>query len=481
MRSPERIPHGEPAAARDREQTRSEGRHRSLAGAAVAAAACAVLLAVPTPAGLPLAGQRVLAVTALAVGLWGSEALPAGVTGIVVVVALVLLGAVPDVSRALAGFADPVVYFLIGVLTIGLAVQRSGLAERVAHLFLRGCRGRPRTLYLQLLAAFPLLTLLLPSATTRTGILVHVYDQALELSGVPPGAPLARAVMMALNSINRLASTVLLTGGITPIVAAGLIGGISWPRWFVLMSVPYGVLLVAGAGLIYLRYRRGFEASLPLTPEANEKPLSPVEWRTAIITAGASLLWLTDALHPALPAMLAWVCLLAPVIGVLSWNDFERGVGWANFFVIASSLSLAQALVSSGASAWLAALVVNTTPSLARSPLLVVVTLLVAAAVIRLVIPNITGFLATTIPVAMSIANATGLSPLVCGLVVTIAGDAVLYYPAQSASSLVVYQRGHLSAPEIFRFGLWMTLLAALVVLTVALPYWSAIGEPLRR
>ncbi|MGH7335227.1 MAG: SLC13 family permease [Candidatus Rokuibacteriota bacterium] len=460
---------------------RNEGRLRALAGVTLAAGACAVLLAAPTPPGLPLAGQRVFAVTALAVGLWGSEALPAGVTGIVVVIALVLLGAVPGVPQALAGFADPVAYFLIGVLTIGLAVQRSGLAERVALLFLRGCRGRPRALYLQLLAAFPLLTLLLPSATTRTGILVHVYDQALELSGVPPGAPLARAIMMALNSINRLASTVLLTGGITPIVAAGLIGGISWPRWFALMSVPYGVLLVAGAGLIYLRYRRGFEAALPATPETDERPLSGAEWRTAIITAGASLLWLTEALHPALPAMLAWACLLAPAIGVLSWSEFEGGVGWANFFVIASSLSLAQALVRSGASAWLAAIVVNAIPSLARRPLLVVVTLLVAAAIIRLVIPNITGFLATTIPVAMSIASATGLSPVVCGLVVTIAGDAVLYYPAQSASSLVVYQRGHLSAPEIFRFGLWMTLLAALVVLTVALPYWSAIGEPLRR
>ena len=67
-----------------------------------------------------------------------------------------------------------------------------------------------------------------------------------------------------------------------------------------------------------------------------------------------------------------------------------------------------------------------------------------------------------------------------CGLAVTIAGDAVLYYPAQSASSPVVYQRGHLTAPEIFRFGVWMTLLAALVVLTLALPYWMAIGVPLR-
>ena len=57
----------------------------------------------------------------------------------------------------------------------------------------------------------------------------------------------------------------------------------------------------------------------------------------------------------------------------------------------------------------------------------------------------------------------------------------VLYYPAQSASSLVVYERGHLGAGEIFRFGLLMTGLAAIVVLAVALPYWRVIGEPLLR
>jgi sodium-dependent dicarboxylate transporter 2/3/5 len=452
-----------------------------LARALVVLAPGAVALALPPPEGLPREGQRVLAVAALAVGLWGTETLPAGVTGVVVVIALVILRAVPGMRDALVGFADPVAYFLIGVLTIGLAVSHSGLAERVARAFLRGSRGRPRVLYVQLLATFPLLTLLLPSATTRTGILVHVYDQALELSGVAPGAPIARAVMMALNSINRLASTVLLTGGITPIVAAGLIGGISWTRWFTLMSVPYGVLLLAGALLIYLRYRRGFGANLPVTPATTWEPLSPSEWRTVIITAAAALLWLTDTFPPALPAMLAWVCLLAPGLGVLSWSDFERGVGWANFFVIASSLSLAHALVRSGASGWLAGLIVHAAPSAAQRPLMVIVILLAGAALVRLVVPNITGFLATTIPVAMSVGSATGLNPLVCGLVVTIAGDAVLYYPAQSASSLVVYQRGHLSAPEIFRFGVWMTALAALVVLAVAIPYWGAVGEPLRR
>jgi sodium-dependent dicarboxylate transporter 2/3/5 len=181
----------------------------------------------PTPEGLSLAGQRVLAVAAVAIGLWSSDLLPAGLTGLLVVVLLVLLGGVPTLREALWGFAHPVAYFLIGVLTIGLAVLRSGLAERVARVFLQRSRGRPRALYVQMLLTFPLLTCLLPSATTRTGILIHVYEQALELSRVPRGAPLAKAIMLALNSVNRLASTVLLTGGITPITAAALIGGIS--------------------------------------------------------------------------------------------------------------------------------------------------------------------------------------------------------------------------------------------------------------
>ena len=154
---------------------------------------------------------------------------------------------------------------------------------------LRRCAGRPRALYLQLLLSFPLLTLLLPSATTRTGILIYVYDQALELSHVPRGAPLAKAIMLALNSVNRLASTVLLTGGITPVVAAALIGGIAWSRWLVLMSVPYGVLLAIAAGLIYGLYKDCFSTSLPIAPQTDRVPFSGAEKRTALITLNQAI------------------------------------------------------------------------------------------------------------------------------------------------------------------------------------------------
>ena len=440
------------------------------------------VLAAPSPAGLSLEGQRVLAVIVLAIGLWGLETLPPGVTGVLAIVALVLTRAVGGLREALVGFADPVPYFLIGVLTMGVAVAKSGLAERVAHVLLARGRGRAGAVYGHLLIAMPALTLLLPSATTRTAILVHIYERALALGRVPRGAPLSRAVMLALNSVNRLASTILLTGGITPIVASGLIGTISWTRWLVLMSVPYLVLLTLAALAIYLRYRRGFRAGVSVPAPPEHRPLSGVELRTALITAGASLLWFTDAvhhLHPTLPALLAFVCFLMPGLGVLTWRQFEQEVGWTNFFVIAASLSLAQALSHSGASDWLGTGVVGAAHAVAESPWMVVGVLLVASSLVRLVIPNITGFLATTIPVAMAVGTTSGLNPVICALIVTIAGDAVLYYPAQSASSLVVYERGHLTAGEIFRFGLLMTALAALVVLAVALPYWALVGERL--
>jgi di/tricarboxylate transporter len=218
--------------------------------------------------------------------------------------------------------------------------------------------------------------------------------------------------------------------------------------------------------------------------------MTPVEVRTAAITAGASLLWLTDALHhwnPAVPALLAWACLLTPGIGVLRWRDFEQEIGWTNLFVIAASLSLAQALVASGAAGWVARLLVRfATPAGAGTTAgpqgaALVAVLLVASAAVRFLVPNITGFLGVTIPIAMSLGTTAGLNPLVCALLVTMTGDAVLYYPAQSASSLVVYERGHLGAGEILRFGLWMTVLAFAVAVAVAIPYWSVVGEPLVR
>jgi anion transporter len=458
-------------------------RARTLALAVPLVVLTVALFLPPMSADLPLAGQRALLVTLITIVLWTGEIVEPGVAALIAVTLLPLSGATPGLRGALQGFANPVPYFLVGVLTMGAAVVKSGLAERLARTILERARGRSLAVYIQLVLAFPVLTFVLPSATTRSGILIHIYDEVFTLGRVPRGAEVAKAVMLALSSINRLASTALLTGGITPVMSAAIIGGMSWTGWFALMAVPYWVILVLGGLLTYALYRRGFAHGLPVPARERRRPIAAVEWRTIAIILGASLLWLTDAVHhldPAIPALLAFGALLWPGVGPLGWGDLERGVGWSNFFVIASSISLAHALAASGAAPWLGRLLVGGLPALGERPPAIVILLMLGATALRALVPNISGFLALALPIAMSVGREAGLNPVVCALIVMMTGDAVVYYPAQSSSALVIYERGHVSAAEILRFGLWMTLVGWVAILFVALPWWALVGEPLR-
>ena len=444
--------------------------------------AFAVIMLIPTPAGLTPQGQAALAVMCLAVILWATETLHIAVTGFVCIVLLILVGGVSDLGEALYGFSQPVAYFLIGILTLGLAVHRSGLAERVAILLMRGAGGSPVLLYVQMLLSFALLTFALPSASTRGAILVHIYEQVMERWGISPDHAFHKAVMMALGSLNRLGSTALLAGGVTPVVASGLLGDFSWGRWFVLMSVPFYASLVIGGALLFLLYRSGFRVRVHSDARFLESgPVAPAEIRAGAIALLTALLWFTDfahGLHPAVPALIALCLILMPRVGVLDWNDMERNLGWSNFIVIASTLSLAHALVASGAAAWFSNSLVELIGGLSDSPWLFLLALCCCAAAIRAMLPNIAGYLALAIPVAMAAGEAVGLNPLVCGMAIVVIGDTPVYYPAGSTSGVFIFDRAAVSASEVIRFGLVMTIVA-LGVLFLTIPYWDLVGQPL--
>lgn len=448
----------------------------------------AVILA-PNPEGLTEQGQRALAVMAVAVVLWAMETLHIAVTGMVAIVALILVHAVDDVNVALYGFSQPVTYFLVGILTLGMAVRQSGLAQRLAAYLIRFAGGSPKLLYVQMLAAFAGLTFALPSASTRGAIMVHIYEQVMEHWGVEKTAPLNKAIMLAMGGLNRLGSTALLAGGITPVVASALIADFgriadfSWTGWFILMAVPFYLILIFGGIFVYFTYRSGF--TLPETVggvELEMGPVQPSEIKAGLIALGTALLWFTDFAHglpPVVPALIAMTVILLPGVGLVNWRDFETNMGWTNFFVIASSLSLANALIISGAAEWFADTLVGSVGGLRGHPTLVLLAMSGAAAATRVVMPNIAGYLAFIIPVAMSTGSALGLNPVVCGLAVVVVGDSVVYYPASATASVFIYQRAQIRALEVVKMGIFMTVIAVAVLFTIVLPYWSLVGESL--
>lgn len=455
-------------------------------GAVKLGAAAAIFLGVllmPAPEGLTPEGQKALAVMSLAVVLWGTEALPISVTGLLGVLLLVVLGAVPGIIEGLYGFSQPVSYFLIGILTIGLGVQQSGLAERLATFLIRGAAGKPGLLYVQMLFSFAALTFALPSASTRGAIMVHIYAQVLDRWNIPQEHRYYKAVMLSMGCLNRLGSTALLAGGITPVVASALLGDFSWTGWFLLMSVPFYANLIVGGFLAFVIYRSGFRIEVPReAAQLTVGRTSAVEYRAGAIVMITALLWFTDfahGLHPAVPALIAMTLILLPKVGILDWQTFERNLGWSNFFVIATSLSLAHTLVTTGAAAWISETLVGGTTLVQDRPLMVLAVLCVFAAFIRLLMPNIAGYLALIIPIAMASGGALGLNPLVCGMAVVVVGDSLVYYSAAGTASIFIFQMANIRNPEIFRFALVMTAVSILVVFLIAVPFWNLVGHPL--
>ncbi|HEX7127140.1 MAG TPA: SLC13 family permease [Thermodesulfobacteriota bacterium] len=448
----------------------------------VAFGAAVVARVLPPAAGLTPAGQAVLGVVLGGMLLWMTEALPLGVTAVLV---LGLLGTVPGLAptEAFVGFASPVVFFLVGALALGLAVEQTGLAARAARRLLAGSRGEPTRLYAQMLAGFAPLALLLPSAITRNAILVPAYRDALAAMGAGPRA--GRAVMLALAILNTLASSALLTGGVSSMATATLLGGFTWTSWFALMAVPYYTLIALG-GLALYRLLGPFEPGhgRPTVDEGPAPPLTGAERRTLAVLALTSILWLTDAIHglsPAVPALVGASLVLAPGIGVLEWRAFESRLSWGLLLTVGASLSLAHALETTGAARWLAGLATQGLGAANLPPIALLAVLVTAVAVVHLGITNLPACLALLVPVGSTVGAAAGLNPVVCGLVVAITVDAVILYPVQTAASLVAYESGMFQAGDVRRFGVILWLVTIAVVIGVAVPWWALMGLPLAR
>jgi anion transporter len=447
--------------------------------AALAAYALARLS--PPLENLSLQGQAVLGAMAAGAMLWISEATPIGVTAIVVTV---LLGLSPGarLADAAGGFASEVVFFLIGAIAIGTAVEVSGLAARAARFLGRMARGSPARLYVQMIASLPAFAVLVPSAITRNAILIPAYEEALDRMGIGKTDRSGRMLMLALGVLNPLASSALLTGGLASITAASLLGGFSWLRWFALMAVPYYALLFGGA--LLLRCVVGpFERAqhAPTAPPPTPQPFTAIEIKTLAVLAGTLALWLTDRVHhlsPAIPALIGAAVLLMPGIGVLSWKTFESKLSWGIILSIGAALSLAAAMTKTGAAAFVSQSVVSHLAGLAGQPTLLVVGLILAVAFIHLAITNLAACIALLIPVAATIAERAALNPIVCGLIVTIVVDAVILYPIQTATNLLAYETGYYGSADVRRLGIGMLALTTVVIL-LTIPYWGLLGLPL--
>lgn len=149
--------------------------------------------------------------------------------------------------------------------------------------------------------------------------------------------------------------------------------------------------------------------------------------------------------------------------GVLSMDEAYESVSWKTVFLLASLIPLGQAMERSGTAAWIAQ---QAMAMLGNMPdLAIQVMLAVLATVFTLVMSNV-GATTILVPIAISIALATGANPVMYALIIALSTSNAFILPTHQVNALIMGPGGYTVA-DFVRAGTGMTVVFLVVMLTM--------------
>src|SRR5665213_706088 len=285
----------------------------------------------------------------------------AGGALVLIAVALAALFGGLTAQQALAGYSDPVVWLVLAAFFISSALLKTGLARRIALIFVRLFgRSSLGVCYSLGLTDF-VLAMIIPSNGARSGgVVLPIVRSVAELYGSEPGETaslLGSFLMIGVYQSVCITSATLLTGQASNALAARMAAQflhypISWVGWLRAGIVPGAVSLAVVPWLIYKLYPPAVKRT-PLAPEFAQRELlvmgkmSGNELIVCGVFAGVCGLWIFSGLDSSLPALLGSGILL--ITGVLKWTDITgHQAAWDVFIWYGGLFELARALGEAG-------------------------------------------------------------------------------------------------------------------------------------
>src|SRR5712692_7445216 len=453
-------------------------------GFGVAAVVGLGTLVLPPLHALPRPAQYVVAITAFTVLLWAFQVMNNGVASVLMMALMILAGI--RVPLALGGFASPQFWILLCVLFCGFAMQRTGLARRLAYYILSLF---PAT-YRGILSAFFVIGLVLalgiPSMTVRTAIIVPIawaLVQSLELAPRSRGAAL---IMISSIEMAVVPGCAFLYGSLNGPVVDSLFQSkqlaLSWLSYAQVLAFPtllLCVLLIAVNPLV-LRPDSRLEVSSAFA-KRELRALGAIK-RDELITAAVVLVsiayWATDRIHH-LPGFLIGMLGLAvfTMIGIVGDKDIGSGVSWTLMLFLGGIFSLANVVQEYKMTDLLTGYAVPVVKQLTSRP--VAFFLVMAAAMLLLKFVDPSGFIAISVlflPI-VDVASTAGIRPLLVVEPLLLASVPfwVSYQNIWIAMGEGITEGQAFSAGQRARLASAYALIAATTLL-IAVGYWKLIG-----
>jgi len=461
----------------------------------------------PTPAGLPVAGKRMLGILVFAVIVWITDSIsyPASSAVILALMAF-LLGISPNVSDptklygtasgltiALGGFANTALALVGGALFIAAAMMHTGLDKRIALFVLSKVGARTNRVLAGVIMVGFVLSFFVPSTTARVSCVVPIVMGIIVAFGVDLKSRFAAVMMIATAQADSLWNVGIKTAAAQNMIAVGhiekMLGKtITWPEWFI-AAAPFSAVMSVVLYFVLLKTIPPETGEIPGGREAIARsiaelgPMKTSEKKLLVMSLILLFFWSTEKiLHPfdTSTTTIAMVAImLLPKIGVMTWKDAQSKIGWGTLMLFGAGISLGSALLSTKAAAWLAQIMVNALGVQTMPALLILAVLAAFLILIHLGFASATALAAAMIPIVISVLQTVktpGINKWGMTMVLQYVVSFGFILPVNAPQNMVAYGTDTFEVRDFIRTGIPLTVIAYVLVLVFGATYWKWLG-----
>ena len=434
-----------------------------------------------SPAVDVLSEQQLYTALLIIVGmvLFVTGALPEFVSALVVF-ALAMLFAVAPAEVVFSGFSSTACWLVISGLVIGIAINETGLAKRMADRF----TGYFDSSYTKLISGIVVMGVLLgfvmPSSVGRVVLFVPIALAIARSCGFEKGSNGQTGVVLAAVFGTHIPTFAILTANIPNMVMMGAAENIhDWtPMFAEYLFLHFPVLgILKALLLIFLILKLYPDSPKRTVTSSNNGRFSFTEVRLLAIMLITLAFWLTDSVHH-IPS--AWIgltaatLLLLPGVGMVSAKSFNENINISSILMLAGLLGIAALINYSEISSVAGDRVLNWLPLSQGNDAVNFFVLSLTAWVIGIG-ATLAGVSATLTPLAGQISQMTGFS-LEAVLMTQVFGYSTIVFVYQSVPMMIAMPLAGISLKHMARLCLLLAVLSILILLPLDYLWWKALG-----
>ena len=404
--------------------------------------------------------------------LWLTEALDVSITALLVPILAVAFG-VLDTTKALASFANPIIFIFLGGFALASALHAQKIDTAIANKVLTLARGRFNVAVFMLFAVSAGLSMWI-SNTATTAMMLPLILGVLHQLNEEEQRPTYIFVLLGVAYCANIGGIATLVGSPPNAIAAAQ-NNMTFADWLTLAGPLSLILLPVMLAVLFTVIRPNLNHHFSTEHE-------PLEWtQPRLLTLGifglTVLFWIFSSpinkLLGGLPKFDTVIAISAIVaLGlsrVVTWKQIEKTTDWGVLMLFGGGICLSAVLKATGTSVFLADHIGG---FLQGAPLILVIMAIVTFVVFLTEFASNTASAALLVPVFAAIAESLGIPAVILSALIAVSASCAFMLPVATPPNAIVYGSGHVAQKDMMRAGFRINLSCIVVISGYAWVVW---------